>query len=126
MFSWLSSGKKKLMHFDFRFQDYDNVVCLCSSLWKLPSVGYESEDSWVASSQSFAVAGAFVLSLSWKLKTTLWLLLHPNDLLASLAFWRKCQPEGTTRDILEANKADSVYCGVWNQIDLDSNTGSAT
>lgn len=41
MFLWIPSGKKKLMHFEFRFQDYDNVVCLYSALWKMSSVAYE-------------------------------------------------------------------------------------
>lgn len=32
MFFYISTGKKKLMHFEFRFQDYNNVVYLCSAL----------------------------------------------------------------------------------------------
>lgn len=64
MFFWISSGKKKLMHLEFRFQDYDNVVCLCSALWKMSSVAYEPKESRVASSQSFTIAGGFVLFFS--------------------------------------------------------------
>lgn len=64
MFFWISSDKKKLMHFEFGFQDYDNVVCLCNALWKMSSVAYEPKESWIAWSQSFIIACVFVLSLS--------------------------------------------------------------